>query len=375
MKLLTGMALLLASNLSAQTASIGLEHERTFPEPFGYVGGIRVLFDGRVLLADPLGQVLVAVDTERGTADTIGQVGSGPREYRQPDAVFPLPGDSTLLIDLGNGRLTVLGPDLSFGETRPIPQETAGGLLTIVMPRFTDSMGRIYYQPETFTAAGPADSAAIVRLDRSDNSVDTIGAVMLSPSRQSRQGGRILMTRGPLRPRDDWAAGADGRVAIVHAQDYSIEWISVSGERVVGPPVSYPRLPVRRPEMEAWVEAQAVTSVNVRTMMSASGERTMQFSRGGGPVRGIDAYDWPDELPPFRPRRSTVAPNGELWVERYVRAGSASVVDLFGEGGAKTGETTLPHDRRVVGFGDGVVYLVYTDGVGLEWLERYSLDH
>ena len=351
-----------------------LELDASFPEPFGYVGGLRVLADGYVMVADPLGQVLVVVDMDSGTADTLGRVGGGPQEYRQPDAVLPLTGDSTLLTDLGNGRLTVIGPNGRFGETSPIPRETAGGRLTIVMPRFVDAMGRIYHQPESFTAAGPADSAAIVRFDRSANTVDTLGAVMLSPSSQTRVGGRAMLSRGPLRLRDDWAAGPDGRVAIVHALDYSVEWLSPNGEIVKGPPNSYQRLHVGRAEKEEWIESQAVESIDVLTMMSASGERSMRFSRGGvGSGRGIDDYDWPDELPPFRPRRSRVAPDGSLWVERYVSAGSAPIVDVFDVRGHKTGELTLRSGRRVVGFGDGVVFLVHTDDVGLQWVERYRV--
>ena len=349
-----------------------LESDVSFPEPFGYVGGLTVLSDGRVLIADPLGQVLVVIDMDTGVADTLGRVGSGPQEYRQPDAAFPLPGDSTLLVDLGNGRLTVVGPDGVFGETSPIPHELAGGRMTIVMPRFVDAMGRIYFQPESFTAAGPADSAAIARLDRETDTVDTLGAVMLSPSSESRVGGRVLMSRGPLHLRDDWAAGSDGRVAIVHAQDYSVEWILPNGETVRGPATSYERVRVGRAEREKWIENQAVESIDVRMMMSASGERSMQFSRGGGggSGRGADAYDWPDELPPFRPKRSRVAPDGTLWVERYVSAGRPPVIDVFDSRGRKTGEFTLAAGRQVAGFGDGVVFLVYTDDVGLQWMER-----
>ena len=81
---------------------------------------VRELPDGRVLVADPLGQVLVAIDMGAGTADTIGRRGAGPGEYDQPDAVSPLSGDSTLLVDLGNGRRSILGPDLLQGATIPL---------------------------------------------------------------------------------------------------------------------------------------------------------------------------------------------------------------------------------------------------------------
>ena len=377
-RVVTALAVVLPlvnSALNAQPSTTSLEFDAVFPEPFGYVGGLRALSTGRVLVSDPLGQVLVSIDIGRGVADTLGRVGSGPQEYRQPDAVFPLPGDSTLLTDLGNGRLIVIAADGTFCETMPIPQENAEGRLTIVMPRFVDAMGRIYYEPETFTARGPADSTVILRFDRSSGQVDTLGAIMLSPVSQSRVGGRVVLSRGPLNLRDDWSVGADGSVAIIHARDYAVEWVSRSGERITGPSNEYRRTTIGRAEKELWLETQAVESINVLTRMSAAGERTMQFSRSGGagPGRDIDSYDWPDVLPPFRPRRSRVTLAGELWVERYVSAGEPPLVDVFDDRGIKVGEFTMATGRRVAGFGEGVAFLVYSDGDGLQWLERYRI--
>ncbi|HSL82924.1 MAG TPA: 6-bladed beta-propeller, partial [Thermoanaerobaculia bacterium] len=75
----------------------------TFPEDFGAIQTVRELPDGRVLVADPLSKAVYLVDLAGGRRTVIGREGQGPGEYRQPDAVWPLPGDSTLLVDLGNG--------------------------------------------------------------------------------------------------------------------------------------------------------------------------------------------------------------------------------------------------------------------------------
>ena len=68
--------------LDAQQTS---EYELTKPdaaylEGFGSIRGIRELPDGRVLVSDGLGQALIIVDLEAGTADTVGRVGGGPEE-------------------------------------------------------------------------------------------------------------------------------------------------------------------------------------------------------------------------------------------------------------------------------------------------------
>ena len=104
---------------------------------------MRELPDGRVLVADPLGGELYAVDMDAGTRTVVGRRGQGPGEYQQPDAVWPLPGDSTLLVDLGNGRLATLGPDLAFGPTRPIAQGDfqPGTPPMIALPQGVDGRG------------------------------------------------------------------------------------------------------------------------------------------------------------------------------------------------------------------------------------------
>ena len=91
-----------------------LQLDVTYPEPFSYLSAVRELADGRILAADPISQVLLRLDLDAGTVDTLGRHGAGPQEYKGPDQVFPLPGDSTLLVDLGNGRLTVIDPEGTF---------------------------------------------------------------------------------------------------------------------------------------------------------------------------------------------------------------------------------------------------------------------
>ncbi len=101
-------ATIVAPGVSAQLSA---DMEVEFPEGFGLLSNVRELPDGRVLVADPLGQILAALDMDAGTMDFWGREGGGPQEYRQPDAVHALPGDSTLLVDLGNARLTVIALD------------------------------------------------------------------------------------------------------------------------------------------------------------------------------------------------------------------------------------------------------------------------
>jgi hypothetical protein len=60
------------ANLQAQVREQQLEQPNaTFPEAFSLIQGVRELADGRVMLADPLGQALVVADLGTGRADTL----------------------------------------------------------------------------------------------------------------------------------------------------------------------------------------------------------------------------------------------------------------------------------------------------------------
>ncbi|MFC1661141.1 hypothetical protein ACFL3S_06765, partial [Gemmatimonadota bacterium] len=151
-----------------------IEMDAAYPVPFSYLTGVRELPDGSVLAADPLSQVLVRANLSTGAADTLGRVGAGPEEYRQPDHVLPFPGDSTLLVDLGNGRLTVLDSSGSFVRTLSMTQPSEDGGLNLLHPRFVDSRGRLYEVRGRSREAGPPDSAAVARIDPGTRQADTV---------------------------------------------------------------------------------------------------------------------------------------------------------------------------------------------------------
>ncbi len=362
--------------LSAQTKSVELtEPDATFPEAFSLIRGIRELPDGRVMVADPLGQTLAVLDMGRGVADTIGRPGQGPREYRQPDGLFPLPGDSTLLVDLGNGRLTALGPNGDFGETMPIGQGDARSGprgFTIILPRGVDQQGRLYYQA---MGMGMRDSAPVLRYDRRTSDVDTIVRVALEGQSRSESGGannrNVRVRSVPLSPQDSWAVAPDGRVAVARAGDYHVEWIGTDGSVVRGSPVPYTPVRVRSADKEEWL-AQSGNGLRVSVEME-NGQRRMSFARGGRGAPRPDAsdYEWPDVKPPFVGGGVWVTPEGEMWVERSVSAGDPATLDVFDARANHKATVTLPKGRRIAGFGWGTVYLVQTDEDDLQWLERY----
>ena len=382
---LTALALFLGMALLAMPNKVATAQERqlTSPnaeyiEPFDLISGFRALPDGRVLVSDGIGEVVVAVDIAAGVADTLGRKGKGPGEYTMPDRLFALPDGRTLLLDLGNGRMTTIEVDGSFGKSRSIAQDDGAGF-SIIMPRASDGAGNLYYLP---MGGGPGgerpDSGAILRWSPDGESSDTVAKVKLQEVKISTSGGAnnrsISMRLVPYSPQGAWAVAADGRIALARSgSEYRLDWMSPDGRLVRGTPVNYRPVKVGMAEKEEFIESRS-NGLGIMVGMD-NGRRSVSFIRGGnmGPPPNVDEYDWPDTKPPFLASAVTVSPDGNAWVQRSTKAGEPQRFDVFDASGNRTGEVVLPAQRRLLGFGDGVVYLAYVDEDDLQWLERYDL--
>ncbi len=387
---LAGAALVVQSSghldggpLGAQEPVTLGEAEAAYEESFSVVSTVREMPDGRVLVADALGQVLVRLDLDAGTADTLGRVGEGPEEYRQPDAVWPLPGGRTLLVDLGNGRLTELSPELEFGDTRPyaIGELGPGRELVLAIPQAVDDRGRLYFRSFGRMGGGElaSDSAYILRLDLESEVVDSVGRIKL-PGTTTRTTGsgnnqNTSVSPIPLSAADAWGVAADGRVVIVRAGDYRVDWVGSDGDVVSGPANPYETVRIRRGKQEEWAHTRSETGGGLGISLEVvNNAMTMTASRGGtSDDDDLDQYDWPDYAPAFYGRPVPVDGGGRAWVRRHLEAGEAPRYDVFDGAGERVMVVQLPPERRVVGFGDGKVYVVRMDEYGLQYLERYAL--
>ena len=373
-----------AANSHSQVPERHLEADAEFPEGFSIVSGLREMPDGRLMVADAIGQFVAFIDFGTGDMEIIGREGQGPAEYRIPDALYPLPGDSTLLVDLGNGRLTALGPNGEFGPTQPIARQV-GDQMVVTIPVGVDGQGRVYFQPLAMSGrmrmrgSGPElpDSAAIARWDRRTDVIDTLGAVKIETMRVSTSGrsnSRNVQVRPvPMSPLDAWNVAPNGMVAVARSPEYYVEWIGDSETRR-GHLVDYDPERVGRSEKEAWVESTSRGGLSMMVTMN-NGVRTMSFGRGSGSDRpDVSGYEWPETMPPFYVRQAVLVDlDGNAWVQRSVPAGSAQLYDVFGSAGELTERVVLPPGREIVGFGQDVAYAVYYDEFDLQWLERYRM--
>ena len=352
-----------------------LTKDAEFPEGFGLLSTVRELADGRVMVADPLGQILGILDMASGSMEILGKEGPGPDEYRQPDAVFELPGDSTLLVDLGNSRLTVIDPEGTFARTMPLTRGSPGrrglGGLQILIPRAVDERGRIYYQPPSFGAAG--DSASVTRFDPVTDASDVLAKVKPAGIRRTGSGDNVQIRQEQMSPRDDWAVGSDGSIALVRSDGYYVQIVHTDGRVATGPKVEHRLLRPRDADKLAYLEATRAAGLSISAEVGPSGMQ-MNMSRGGsGRDPDINAVEWPDRMPAFQAGSAIIDPAGRVWVARTTRAGEDTLYDVFDGEGRKMGEVILAPNSNVTGFGSGTAYIVRTDEFGLQWLSRYKI--
>jgi len=347
-----------------------------FPEPFSRVVGLRELPDHRVVVADQLEGTVSAVDFATGNVIGIGRQGQGPGEYGMPGRLYSLAGDTTLMVDFATMRALVLAGD---GVVESVPLTAGNGLP--FFPQGVDVRGRLYsgtvLQARAPGAGTPAmgDSLPIARLDPTTDAVDTVawmGQAAVGGGVTIRTGGSGSMRVGsgmqPYAMQDAWTVAPDGRVAIVRAQPYRVEWIA-NGKRTTGPEVPYTPVKIGSAEKEEWADVVAGSAMMIRTVGGeGGGARALRPQRPN-----VDEYEWPAAKPPFERQSVYVTPEGELWVLTSQRAGAKRQrFDVMDGQGRLVRRVELADGRRLVGFGRGTLYTVRRDADDLEWLERYQ---
>lgn len=380
------MLTLIGARVSAQNVpTITLSKPaQTFAEPFSRVGGVREQSDGRVVVLDRQEIKLVRIDFKTGSATPICRSGKGPGEYTYPLYLAPLPGDSTLAVEMGGGGRNIVitsdgvsgTPLRSTGYSNNKPLFSASDIAT-------DSRGRVYEKVARYRMQNGQlmrlDSGGVRRLDRVTGKQDTLGMIsqrLAEPSRKAVAVKPKAVTNDP-RPDaaareqpvfpgfDQWAVAPDGRVAIVTVYPYRVTFFAENGAATIGPEIAVPPIKMSAGFKARWKEMQTEPAP------------TLTFGPGGMQASGksVRPYNeprsWPDELPPFLGDALQFAPDGNLWVERTTPAGVPQTFDVIDRSGKVASRVVLPAKARLVGFGKGCVYVVRIDDDDLERLERH----
>jgi hypothetical protein len=366
-----------AAALTAAAAPAGAQPIRlttpnaTLAEEFSSIRGVRELADGRLLVSDYLDERVVLVDLDRGTVTARVTRGSGPHEARLPTRLIPVPGDSTLLVDLGNNRLLLL--DGSGRAVRTIPAERSG----VMGVRGVDASGALYFAVPGWAEGPnqlPDDSVRIVRWNPRAGAPEALAVIqgdrMRSDIRSPARTPRIPQVG--YASQDGWVVTDAGVLRIVRAAGYRVESRARGAVSLIGPSYAYPTRPVSAADRRAFVERFMAT-----TPTSGKGpDGGMGFTPKAGAaelaalVRGTQ---FAERHPMFSAGDVLPAPGGRLWVGRPAEDGKPVLYDLFDDAGRRVNSVELPAGRRVMSVGARGLYVVAESELGVQRLERYPL--
>lgn len=341
--------------------------------PFSSVEGLVELPDGSFLVADLREQALYRSNPDGTRKQPVGRNGRRAGEYLVPTRLLTLPGDSALLFDGAQSRYLLVRPDGTIGQTFSLQGE--GVALVNRTPLATDNAGGIYFRTESMIQAGERMSGEagrifLLRYDRRNGRVSPITTVLGPPPPGLTPGAEFapgepqvapdLPEPDPYRPEDAWGVAMDGRVAVGRVLNDRVEWYGAGGARMVGPPLRTQIRRVRVPDMRRWLRVW-------QDQRLAEGFPPSQVERVV-----IDDVDWPVNFPPFSGGMMPVDPFGNFWLLRSHPGDPEQAFDVMDGQGVVRARVILPGNTRLQAFGRNALYLVRTDALGLEWIQRVS---
>ena len=370
-----------AAPLAAQqvpTVSLGAA-QATYAEPYTLISSVRELPGGKVMVVDTRDKVVQIVDMASGNATKIGREGSGPGEYQFPRNLLAMPNNETFVVDPMQNRFLRVDAAGKVLETVSYPAGVGPGMQAVG----TDAQGRIYWEGSSFGGGGQLtfnqnssgeveqnDSVPVIRWDRRANKMDTLARVKGPQMKVNIGGGSnsrsVMIRQQPFSPRDGWGVAPDGRVAMVRSGEYRVDVVRPAGAMSRGAPVGMRPLPVTARDKEDFLKAQR----NAPRMMRTVGGNGA--APPAPPEPTAEDFEWPVNKPFFDAATVRMSLAGELWALRSRPAGDAiPVYDVFGADGRLARRVTFPAKTRLVGFGDGTIYVARSDEDDLQYLERY----
>lgn len=328
---------------------------------FTRIVSVRALRDGTLLVSDRGEQQIFHLRTDGSAPTPVGRTGNGPGEYRQPGWLFPLPADSSALLDSFNGRIILLdGARVvrTLSENEPLALALGTSIAGASARGHLLGASRAPLQ----SASGEPQRLALLLATRGGTGADTIGSLLSTAApvviSQRSSGPANLFVGNPLSSQEQAALSLDGWIAVARLDPYRIDWRRPDGQWVRGAPIE-----------------AAAAAVSEREKCFA----LRRWRGNDAPCDPATVQGWPTRLPPFLKPASNGAPPTLLLDD----AGNAVVTrtpsadhplaryDLVDRGGKRIGVISLPGSRSIVGFGHGHVFIAATDADGLQSIERY----
>ena len=335
---------------SAQNSPVTLSLARpdwVSADAFSSLDAIRVLSNGTVLVADAQEVEVHLLDATGKTVRQVGRKGSGPSEYTSPRALIALPHDSTFLLDRDARRHLIIDPRGQITKTEPFPTELGEFAESVVG---ADGAGRLLFGLKLTTRPDAAGAEQpIGRWPRGTNTFQTVAMFTAEhpathPATIPIAGTFVAAASEVFGAANDWVTGTSGRIAVINATPYRVDWIQPDGKKTLGAPVTVTRV--------------AVTDLDRKEREPAG----PPYKRTYAKIKS-----------PFSVGTGIVDDGDNVWVARSEPAGAKTRRwDVFGATGKLRSTVVVPITRRLLAITAKHAYVRYIDSDGLQWLERYA---
>ena len=346
-----------------------------FPAPFSIIRSVLGLPDGRLVVSDPEENRLVLLDFAKGTSVTLGRTGQGPREYRKVGGLYRARGGGVLVYDQSLRRLL---PVSATGEVTdvvalPVPGSSSGSTNRGPDPYMSDSLGDA--AGGSLFVIGEAKTIPLLRY-RPGRVVDTVAHLLRAPHKIVEQTAHSVRTQEVLfAPQDSWVLAPDGRIAVVHASPYQVEWIPLTGPVLRGPVIGYKPVSVTQADKDAMASGSAELPGRQNTGLHIGPGGSPPPPAGAGDPRAKNELLFAEVKSPIRSgfgHWPLLDEGGRLWVERSLPAAvKTSMFDIFDRGGNLVERIEIPAGVHLIGVDARWIYTVRVDADDFEHLQRY----
>ncbi len=344
----------------------------TITEPFSRLYGATEMRDGRVIVSDVKDAVLAIADFRTGTFAQVGRNGEGPNEYAMPGIALRTPGDSFYLVDGRNRRFLRLNGNGALAGTVPFERELMmGGIGGGDMA--SDTKGRLYWGTDFVDmnpTTGPkrAIKSKVARWSPGNAAKEIVAEV--GDHAPELHANKFF----PYAERDGWVVAPDGKVGVLSAREYKLRWYENGKLVSEGPSLPFTPIAITAAERTAFRNERAAQGSGGGQMSGPPGNESTRQDAARRSM--LDVYPdnfFPKAMPPFVEGGVRRSPGGDIWVERS-RAATDKVrrFDILTAAGTLRATVQLPDATHLVSLQPGAIYLVRTDGDGLQTLERHS---
>lgn len=340
----------------------------------GHISAAGELPGGAILVTDQNAPAIWRIAPATGAVTRVGSAGGGEHQYVQPGGIYRGANRTTLVLDRAQSKVLVISPAGAVERAYSIAVRGVTGSSSADRDRQRlDARDLAYFvdQDSAFRSRKPGLSTpalTVVRFDAVKQEATNVVTDLRAPEQQTQSGGpNVILTRQVIgSPADGWGVTPDGRMAVVRAVPYRVDWIAADGTLKRGPEIRHDPLPMTDADKDAF-----------NAQFAKSGGGAGVGTAGGGQTGGASA---PAERmfaatkPPFAPDDVLVSPDAKVWVLRTAPFGASThIYDVFNDAGARVDRIALPATSRVVGFGDGAVFVRDAGPAGPEVLKKYLL--